>query len=270
MTSQETLELPPDLLTAAGLTPDEARLILCLSLFHGGRLSRDQARDLSGDPPRFEASLFPDGDQLDLNDFLDWGSHDLKTPLNMIIGFSKVVLKGIDGPINETQQSDLTSVHSNGQRLLSLISMLVEIARLNKGAVQLSLAEADFGELLNQSAARWKAQNPSRDLSSTIALPSPSVQLDVSRMKQLLAGALTYAALHVTEGGTVQLAASEQGHQLTVSITSSGSRDPAMPELDVTMLRFINCSLVKLHGGDLQESDNPGGGASVRFWLPKP
>jgi signal transduction histidine kinase len=269
MTGPETIDLPADLLAAAGLTPEAARLAVCLGLFHSGRLSRDQARDFSGDAAQFEALLFPDRDQLDLNDFLDWASHDLKTPLNLIIGFSKVVLKGIDGPINETQQTDLTSVHNNGQRLLSLISMLVDIARLNKGALHLSLDEVDLVELLNQSARRWRARNPTRELTTTIALSSPVLQLDLSRMKQLLAGALTFSAIHVTEGGTLRLNADADDQRATVFIESRGSRDPAMPELEAQMLRFINGSLVRLHGGDLTVSDNPGGGVTVHFWLPR-
>ncbi|MGC9399445.1 MAG: sensor histidine kinase [Anaerolineae bacterium] len=47
--------------------------------------------------------------------------HDLKTPLNSITGFSKVVLKGIDGPINDIQRQDLTTVFESGRRLLAMI-----------------------------------------------------------------------------------------------------------------------------------------------------
>jgi K+-sensing histidine kinase KdpD len=272
------LEIPADLLAAANLSPEEARVALALGLFRSGRLAHDQARDLSGDPDGFEASLFRQGEQLDLNDFLDWASHDLKTPLNLVIGFSKVVLKGIDGPVNETQQTDLSSVYDNGQRLLSLISMLVDVARLNKGAVRLSLKRTDFGELVAQTAARWRDQNPSRELDADLRRPtpvgkapvhSPALQLDPARMKQAISGALTYAALHVAEGGRLSLTAIDDPARVAVSIESRGSRDPAMPELDLTMLRFINRSLIRLHGGEIEEIGNTEGGASLRFWLPR-
>jgi K+-sensing histidine kinase KdpD len=242
---------------------------MALGLFHTGRLSHDQAKEFSGDPVLFEASLFPQRDQLDLNDFLDWGSHDLKSPFNLIIGFSKVVLNGIDGPINETQQADLSSVYDNGQRLLTLISMLVDIARLNKGGVHLSASRLDFGELLEGAAARWKAQNPARVLETDLELGSAMLQLDSPRTKQLLAGTLSCAALQVAEGGTVHLAASEAADRVSVSVQSRGARNPALPELDLVMLRFINRALVRLHRGDLEETGNPEGGVTIRFWLPK-
>lgn len=47
--------------------------------------------------------------------------HDLKTPINSITGFSKVILKGIDGPINDLQREDLTTVFESGKRLLEMI-----------------------------------------------------------------------------------------------------------------------------------------------------
>ena len=55
--------------------------------------------------------------------------HDLKTPINAITGFSKVILKGIDGPITEFQQQDLTSIHDAGQKLLTMIDEIFRTAK---------------------------------------------------------------------------------------------------------------------------------------------
>lgn len=55
--------------------------------------------------------------------------HDLKTPINAITGFSKVILKGIDGPINDMQQEDLTSIYNGGQKLLNMIHDLFEVMK---------------------------------------------------------------------------------------------------------------------------------------------
>src|SRR5690606_6455814 len=51
--------------------------------------------------------------------FLANMSHELRTPLNSIIGFSRVILKGIDGPINEQQEQDLSAIYNSGQLLLN-------------------------------------------------------------------------------------------------------------------------------------------------------
>ena len=52
--------------------------------------------------------------------FLANMSHELRTPLNSIIGFSRVILKGIDGPTSDLQQQDLTAIYNSGQHLLGL------------------------------------------------------------------------------------------------------------------------------------------------------
>jgi len=49
-------------------------------------------------------------------------SHELRTPLNSNHGFSRVIIKGIDGPITELQQQDLTAIYNSGQHLLNLIN----------------------------------------------------------------------------------------------------------------------------------------------------
>jgi len=59
--------------------------------------------------------------------FLANMSHELRTPLNSIIGFSRVILKGIDGPINEIQKQDMTAIYNSGQHLLTLINDILDL-----------------------------------------------------------------------------------------------------------------------------------------------
>ena len=61
------------------------------------------------------------------SDFLATMSHELRTPLNSIIGFSRVILRGIDGPLTETQQADLAAIHNSGQHLLGLINDVLDL-----------------------------------------------------------------------------------------------------------------------------------------------
>ena len=266
--TEKSSTIPPELFIEAQISPEEARMALARALFHDGRMSREEARDFSGDPAGFEAALFREAERLDLNDFLDWASHDLKSPLNSIIGFSRVVLKGIDGPINESQQADISTVYSNGQHLFNLLSMLVDIARLNKGSLELSLTEVNLANIVDEVTTRWKSQNASRELATTIKLEQPVIKLDAQKMKQVISGSLSYAALRVKPGGTVGMEANQEDGRIHISINSKGERDPAMPELERVMIPFINRALVKLHRGELQESENPEGGVRLDLWFP--
>jgi len=67
------------------------------------------------------------------NQFMANMSHELRTPLNSIIGFSRVILKGIDGPVNETQAQDLTAIYNSGQHLLSLINNILDLSKIEAG-----------------------------------------------------------------------------------------------------------------------------------------
>src|SRR6185503_13424053 len=164
------LEIPTELLQAAKLTPEEAKTELAIRLYQQHKLNEKQAAELAGQPEALERLTWNNGEtgHFDLNNFLDWASHDLKTPLNAVIGFTKVVIKGIDGPINETQNTDLTTAFNSGQRMLALISQLVEIARINNGHMKLAREERNLADFLIEITERWKNLNPSKPLTADI------------------------------------------------------------------------------------------------------
>jgi K+-sensing histidine kinase KdpD len=254
------LEIPTEILEAANLTAEDAKRELALRLYQLHKLNEKQAGELAGDPKVTDSLGWRQAQtsRFDLDDFLSWASHDLKTPLNSIIGFSKVVLKGIDGPINETQEKDLTTVFTAGQRMLALISYLVEIARLNNGQTQLAREQANVAEIIEETCNRWKSQNPAKPLTVEINLTDPIFTLDKTQMRQILSHLLSFASLRLTEG-FVSLSASDSNADLSLRARSFGKKSADKFEMDSAMLGFILSSLVKLHGGqmdDLQETDD--------------
>jgi K+-sensing histidine kinase KdpD len=264
------LEIPTELLQAARLTPEEAKTELAIRLYQLHKLNNQQAVDLAGDPKAIDRHLWKDREtgRFDLNDFLDWASHDLKTPLNAVIGFTKVVIKGIDGPINETQTTDLTTAFNSGQRMLALISRLVEIARINNGKLTFVREECNLADFLTETTERWKNLNPSIPLTTNIQIASPFFHVDALHLRQIINHSLTFAALRLTEG-TVSLAAQDEDSRLNVSIQSRG-RKPADPmEMDSAMLGFITSSLVEMHGGRMEEPQETEDGLLLKFSLPR-
>ena len=264
------LEIPTELLQAAKLTPEEAKTELAIRLYQQHKLNDKQAAELAGDAKAIETLSWKNGDlgRFDLDYFLDWASHDLKTPLNAVFGFTKVVIKVIDGPINETQNTDLTTAFTSGQRMLALISQLVEIARINNGHMTLRREDLNLADFILEITERWKNQNPSKPLITDIQLSSPIFNIDPVQLRQIINYSLTFASIRVTEG-TVSFSAWDDETSLTVKIQSTGHKAADKMEMDSAMLSFITTSLVKMHGGRMEETQETDDGLLLSFSLPK-
>jgi signal transduction histidine kinase len=264
------LEIPTELMQTAKITPEDLKRELAIRLYQTHKLNDKQAAELAGVAGAIESIAWSAGEtgHFKLDDFLDWASHDLKTPLNAVIGFSKVVLKGIDGPINETQETDLTTVFNSGQRMLSLISMLVEVARINNGRTTLARESYDIASLISETANRWKSQNPSKPLTTDIQIASPMFDIDPIQIRQTINYLLALASIRVTEG-VLSLSARDNEHGLEVSIQSTGKKNVDKMEMDSAMLRFITASLVKLHNGTIHEPHETDDGLQLSFSLPR-
>lgn len=265
-----TLEFPTELLEAAGITPEDAKKELAIRLYQLHKLNDRQAAELAGDPKAIDSLAWSNGEtgHFDLDDFLSWAAHDLKTPLNSVIGFTKVVLKGIDGPVNEVQETDLSTAFTAGQRMLALVSYLVEIARLNNGHTKLSREESSITDIITETSNRWKSQNPTKPLSIETNIANPTFNLDKAQMRQTISHLLTFASVRVTEG-TVSLSASDSESALKIRVQSYGKKPIDKSEMDSAMLGFITTSLVKLHGGQMDDPQETEDGLLLRFSLPR-
>ncbi len=126
--------------------------------------------------------------------------HDLKTPINAITGFSKVILKGIDGPITEFQQQDLTSIHDAGQKLLTMIDEIFRTAKTDAGKTHLYDDEFDvaalMGDVLHVSQPVLARNKQALDIRCEGELGT--MHLDASRVRWVLLGLLYYAARRTT------------------------------------------------------------------------
>jgi len=263
------LEIPTELLQAAKLTADEAKTELAIRLYQLHKLNDKQAGELAGNPQVIEKLAWNNREtgHFKLDEFLDWASHDLKTPLNAVIGFTKLVIKGIDGPINETQNTDLTTAFNGGQRMLSLLGNLVDIARLNNGLILLR-EEKNLATLITEASERWKTQNPTKPLTADIQITSPTYNVDPQQMRNIITHLLSFAAVRVTEG-TVSLSATENEQGLHVTVQSVGKKSVDKMEMDSAMLGFITAALIKLHGGKMNEPLETDDGLLLSFSLPR-
>src|SRR5260370_10231737 len=82
------------------------------------------------------------------SEFLANVSHELRTPLSAIIGFSQILLDGIDGPVNEEQHQDIVQVNKTRQSLLGLINQILDLSKIEAGKMDPSLKPVDLPSLV--------------------------------------------------------------------------------------------------------------------------
>jgi signal transduction histidine kinase/CheY-like chemotaxis protein len=219
--------------------------------------------------------------------FLANMSHELRTPLNSIIGFSRVILKGIDGPTTEQQRTDLTSIYSNGQHLLGLINDILDISRIEAGKIELVFEPLDLQHIFDgvMSTAVALVKDKPIKLEQEVAPDLPTIRADGMRLRQVILNLLSNAA-KFTEEGQITLRAWADEEQITISVKDTGIGVP--PEHQTTIFEeflqvdasttrrtggaglglSISRHLVELHGGRMWVESEAGVGSTFTFTLP--
>jgi signal transduction histidine kinase/ActR/RegA family two-component response regulator len=219
--------------------------------------------------------------------FLANMSHELRTPLNSIIGFSRVMLKGIDGPLTDLQAADLQSIHNSGQHLLSLINSILDMSKIEAGKMELAIEELALPPVLDAVLDTTKALIKDQPVELRTNLPDdlPMVWADAQRVRQVLLNLMSNAA-KFTDGGQITLSAETGSKFVTISVADTGiGIDPEaqdrlfipFQQVDGSTTRraggtglglAISRSFVEMHGGEIWVDSEPGQGATFSFTLP--
>ena len=155
--------------------------------------------------------------------FLANMSHELRTPLNSIIGFSRVILKGIDGPTTPEQEEDLTSIYNNGHHLLMLINEILDMAKIEAGKMTLAFEAVDLVETAQSvyATVRGLIKTDQVELVWDVAPALPAVEADPVRIRQILLNLLSNAVKY-TERGSIRLCIHHAGDIVHVTIRDTG------------------------------------------------
>jgi hypothetical protein len=125
---------------------------------------------------------------------------------------------------------------------------------------------ANIIDVVTEATNRWKIQNTSKTLSIETNISNPAFTVDVAQMRQIISHLLTFASIRVTEG-TVSLSARDLNDTLEIRVQSRGNKPVDRSEMDSAMLGFITSSLIKLHGGQMDEPQELDDGLLLRFSL---
>jgi signal transduction histidine kinase/DNA-binding response OmpR family regulator len=193
-------------------------------------------------------------DQLQKN-FLAAMSHELRTPLNSIIGFSRVMLKGIDGPLNETQEQDLTTIYDSGKHLLGLVNDILDQAKIEAQKMELVWSYFKVQDVIESvmSSAKGLTRDKPVRLHTEIAADLPQSYGDEARTRQVLLNLISNAAKFTEEGSITVSAFPIVEHdqpyiQVSVSDTGIGIAEKDLSRLFEPFQQADN-SLTRKVGG---------------------
>ncbi len=143
------------------------------------------------------------------SNFLATVSHELRTPLTSIIGYSEMLESGIAGDMNEEQIEFVGTIKNKGDHLLELITSLLDLGKLEQGAVRLEIEAVDPAELLGEVASNFVPMGMKKNVNFAVTIEPgvPPVAGEPVKLKQILFNLTDNALKFSPEGGTVHLTA---------------------------------------------------------------
>lgn len=220
--------------------------------------------------------------------FLATMGHELKTPLNAIVGFSEMMTSGIGGELSPQHREYAELIHQSGHHLLDVLKMLLDMSRIEAGKFELQ-TEGFSPEVLVEPCLQMVdrlARARKVRIETDIARNLPAIHADERACRQILINLLSNAIKFSHEGGVVTILLRRQGGSLALSVVDAGigmgsevlrrigepffqAQDGLARQYEGTGLGLsIVKGLVDLHGGTLAAVSTPGIGTTVTVLLP--
>lgn len=223
------------------------------------------------------------------SEFLATMSHEFRTPLNAILGFSEMLRAQYLGPLGVKNYEEYANdIHLSGEHLLALINDILDISAIEAGKRVMTPESITIRDLIYdcvhnmEKLARDKGVEVLQDIPDDL----PLVQADKRSLIQIIYNILSNALKFTNEGGIVQIIASQQDDEILLQIEDSGigisasdlanitqpfaqvNSDPHNVREGTGLGLSIVKSLVEAHGGKLDIVSVVGTGTTVRIHIP--
>ena len=211
-------------------------------------------------------------------------SHDLKAPLNAVLGFAELVGRN---PLQEAQKESLAIIEQRGRELLMLIDTILDSARVEAGELEVSPEPTHVGDVVMSSVleARDLAVGSDVQIQGEIQPGMPTLLVDGTRIVQALT-AVVMTAARFTDKGIVPVRATlpDTGERLRIEVETSGeglpvgerekifdafkSAESARRHGGLGLGLQLARSILEIHGGTIEVDNTDRGGMVFRIWLP--
>lgn len=211
-------------------------------------------------------------------------SHELRSPLTSVKGFTSTLLNRWDKFDDDTKKQLLMTINADADRVTRLLGELLDVSRIEASRLQLRRQYCVISEIAERVVQRLQPQADSHTLKTNFTSEVPQIFADQDKVEQVLTN-LVENAIKYTEGGIVETSAEAKDGLVRVWVVDEGEGIPEEQRRDVFgkffrrgdrrdnpsgtgLGLYISRGLVEAHGGTMWVEDAPRGGALFAFTLP--
>lgn len=220
------------------------------------------------------------------SEFLSSMSHEFRTPLNAIIGFSDMLLGGNYGSLSAKQFEYLKNITYSGKHLLRLVTDVLDLSKVESGNMQLIYEQMDQKQLIMESVATLKSVAIKKNIEISLELTDILINADSKRFTQIMYNLLSNAIKFTEVDGEILVKSIVQGNKLRIEVIDTGigiseqysehvfdqfaqvdssyARKQEGTGLGLTLTK----KLVELHGGTIGVESKVGIGSKFWFVIP--
>ena len=222
------------------------------------------------------------------DEFLSNVSHEFKTPLTSIQGYSQLLSDGTLGDVNEQQKKAVQTVIRNSERLRRLVDSLLYLSRAQAGKIRYSFDHVQIIHVIDNSIQDVALQAESKDIIINKDIPDelPVITADGDKLMDVMINLLDNAVKFTPQGGTITISSKVDNSSLHLSVRDSGIGIPEdkIPHLfqrfyqiDSSVKRkyggtglglYICKKIVEDHGGNIWVESKEGQGSTFHILLP--
>src|SRR3984885_2853043 len=210
-------------------------------------------------------------------------SHDLRTPLTVLVGLAESL--ALTAPkLSSAQLETAQAIQDEARRMSTMVSNLLDMARIESGEVKLNLQWQPLEEVVGASLEAARAMLQRHTVVVQLPRDLPLVKFDAVSIERVLVNLLENVSKYTPPGSTVTLSAQVIGDQLSVSVADNGpglpvgreeavfqkftrgERESATPGVGLGLA--ICRAIIESHHGKISAAQRPGGGAVFTFTLP--
>lgn len=225
------------------------------------------------------------------SNFVSIAAHELRTPLTSIKGYLSVYMNDYKDKLDSDQRALLNHIGSATEELLALVENLLNVSRIERGAMNLSLTELDWQELVGNVVEDFQERATQKNIQLKFTpsqAPIPPIKVDKVRVIEVISNLLSNAINYTNPGGVVQVWAESGNGEIVTHVGDSGQGIPkqSIPNLFNKFYRvsngltqnanpdgnglglYISKAIVDMHKGKIWVESEVGKGSRFSFSLP--